>query len=386
MLDKEYDLLVFIGRFQPFHMEHKRIIEVALEKSKHVLVLVGSSGKARTIRNPFTYQERRDMIQQNFPHPRIGVGSEAYALPAHEMPRLVIRSLFDKTYNDSAWIKQVQTLVNSVAMDIANPGLANQVFKPNGIKNLKIGLIGASKDNTSYYLKMFPQWSSVDVPILADVHATAIREDFFDETADIEQLDADLPANVIDFLYGPVDNNSTGFNGTSFGFDSTDYFKQLQSELRFVRDYKKQWSAAPYPVKHMTVDAVVEQSGHILLVRRRSEPGKGLWALPGGHLEEFERLEDGAIRELREETKIKVPDAVLRGSIVAEKTFDDPYRSTIGRVITQAFHIKLADAISLPKVKGSDDAEKAVWVPIGELREEDFFDDHYFIIQYFLGL
>jgi bifunctional NMN adenylyltransferase/nudix hydrolase len=46
----------------------------------------------------------------------------------------------------------------------------------------------------------------------------------------------------------------------------------------------------------------------------------------------------------------------------------------------------LADDITLPKVKGADDAEKAKWVPISELREEDFFDDHYFIIQYFLGL
>lgn len=386
MNDKEYDLLVFIGRFQPFHLEHKRIIEVGIAKARHMLVLVGSSGSPRTIRNPFTYQERRDMIQKNFPHPRIGVGSEAYALPEHEMPQLVIKPLFDKTYNDSAWIKQVQTLVNSVAMDIANPGLANQVFKPNGIKNLKIGLIGASKDNTSYYLKMFPQWESVDVPILADVHATAIREGYFDETLDIDQLDADLPDNVIDFLYGPADDNSTGFNGTTFGFDSTNYFQQLQSELRFVRDYKKQWAVSPYPVKHMTVDAVVEQSGHILLVKRRAEPGKGLWALPGGHLNEYERLEDGMIRELREETLIKVPGPVLRGNIQDNRTFDDPYRSTIGRVITQAYHIKLPDAVELPRVKGADDAEKAKWVPIGELREEDFFDDHFHIISYFLGL
>jgi bifunctional NMN adenylyltransferase/nudix hydrolase len=388
-MKKEFDLLVFVGRFQPFHNEHKRIIDIALQKSKNVLVLVGSAGKARTIRNPFTYQERRDMIQQNFPHPYIGMGSEAYALPKHETPRLVIRPLFDKTYNDSAWIKQVQTLVNAVAMDIANPGMAQRVFRPNGIKEVKIGLIGASKDHSSYYLKMFPQWKSVDVPIEADIHATAIREGYFDETQNIDQLDADLPENVIDFLYGPADDAeepARGYMGATFGFNSTGYFKQLQRELRFVRNYKKQWAVAPYPVKHMTVDAVVEQSGHILLVKRRSEPGKGLWALPGGHLEEFERLEDGMIRELREETKIKVPDPVLRGSIVAEKTFDDPYRSTIGRVITQAFHIKLADATSLPKVKGADDAEKAKWVPISELREEDFFDDHYFIIQYFLGL
>lgn len=378
-MNKEFDLLVFIGRFQPFHNEHKRIIEVALEKSKHVLVLVGSSGSPRTIRNPFTYQERRDMIQKNFPHPFIGVGSEAYRLPEHHVPNLVIKPLFDKTYNDSAWIKQVQTLVNSVAMDIANPGMANQVFKPNGIKDVKIGLIGASKDNTSYYLKMFPQWSSVDVPIEADVHATAIREAFLDDTLEAPEAKQVLPTNVVDFLFGPDAYTFTGFMNTS-------YFKQLNKELQFVRDYKKQWAVSPYPVKHMTVDAVVEQSGHILLVKRRAEPGRGLWALPGGHLNEYERLEDGAIRELREETKIKVPVPVLRGNIHANRTFDDPHRSTIGRVITQAYHIKLPDAVELPRVKGADDAEKAKWVPIGELREEDFFDDHFHIIQYFLGL
>ena len=387
-MNKEFDLLVFIGRFQPFHNEHKRIIEVGLEKARHVLVLVGSAGSPRTIRNPFTYQERKGMIEKNFPHPYIGVGSEAYALPKFHTPQLVIKPLFDKTYNDSAWIKQVQTLVNAVAMDIANPGMKDQVFRPNGIKDVKIGLIGASKDNTSYYLKMFPQWASVDVPIEFDTHATFIRESYFDETLDIDQLDADLPENVIDFLYGPAedDPDGTGYQGTTLGFDSTAYFKQLQSELRFVRDYKKQWAVSPYPVKHMTVDAVVEQSGHILLVKRRAEPGKGLWALPGGHLNEYERLEDGMIRELREETLIKVPAPVLRGNIHANRTFDDPHRSTIGRVITQAYHIKLPDAVELPRVKGADDAEKAKWVPIGELREEDFFDDHFHIISFFLGL
>jgi bifunctional NMN adenylyltransferase/nudix hydrolase len=169
-------------------------------------------------------------------------------------------------------------------------------------------------------------------------------------------------------------------------FSLTDAFTQLKSELQFVRDYKKQWEVSPYPVKHATVDSVVEQSGHILLVKRKAEPGKGLWALPGGHLNEFEKQLDGAIRELREETKIKVPEAVLRGSIRDHETFDDPYRSTLGRVITKAYHFKLADDVTLPKVKGADDAEKAKWVPISELREEDFFDDHYFIIQYFLGL
>lgn len=356
-MDKKFDLLVFIGRFQPFHLEHKRIIDVALEKSKYVLVLVGSSGKARTVRNPFTFDERSHMIKS------------AYGMDVQH--RVLINPLYDKMYNDSAWIKQVQEIVQHTAIGAVNDfGFTNA-----GFKDAKVGLIGASKDQSSYYLKMFPQFDSVAVPIEFDVNATEIREDFL-EGINRQEVEDELPDSVVDFLYG----------GVTPGFIDFPEYKQLREELLFVRNYKKQWQAAPYPVKHATVDAVVEQSGHVLLVKRRSEPGKGLWALPGGHLNEYERQLDGAIRELREETKIKVPEAVLRGSVVAQHTFDDPYRSTIGRVITQAYHIKLADDVTLPKVKGSDDAEKAKWVPINELREEDFFDDHYHIVSYFLGL
>jgi bifunctional NMN adenylyltransferase/nudix hydrolase len=58
-------------------------------------------------------------------------------------------------------------------------------------------------------------------------------------------------------------------------------FAQLKAEAEFIAGYRKAWSA-PYPVTFVTVDAVVVHSGHLLLVRRRSEPGRGLWALPGG--------------------------------------------------------------------------------------------------------
>ncbi len=352
MEDKEFDLLVFVGRFQPFHNEHKRIIDIALQKSRNVLVLVGSAGKARTIRNPFTFYERRDMIRGAYDDNWDAVDPEG-----KEDRQLIIKPLYDKTYNEAAWIKQVQDIVKDTVLEIRS----TFDLRPN------VGLIGASKDNTSYYLKMFPQYKSVNVDIQADVHATGIREDYIDTG----RISDDCPKSVFEFL---------------MKFRHEDAYEQLARELNFVRDYQKQWEVSPYPVKHATVDAVVEQSGHILLVKRRSEPGKGLWALPGGHLNEYERQLDGAIRELREETKIKVPEAVLRGSIRDHETFDDPYRSTLGRVITKAYHFKLADDVTLPKVKGADDAEKAKWVPIGDLREEDFFDDHFHIIQYFLGL
>lgn len=394
-MEKEFDLLVFIGRFQPFHNEHQHIIDVALEKSKNVLVLIGSAGKARSVRNPFTFAERKRMIAANYPG-LLHAGGPEQAM--HDHGALRIRPLFDKTYNEAAWVKQVQDIVTGEALDIANPSVNDKIFHANGIRDLKIGLIGTSKDHTSYYLKLFPQWqkNSVDVPLREVLHATDLRKAFFtdpDGYADEERaffneetrtrIIQHCPESVVNFLYEDYFGHGPATTG---GFRDTAYYDQLVKELSFVRNYKKQWEAAPYPVKHATVDAVVEQSGHILVVKRKSEPGKGLWALPGGHLNEHETQLDGAIRELREETKLKVPDAVLKGSLVAEKTFGDPHRSQIGRVITQAFHFRLAPQLELPKVKGSDDAEKAVWLPISEVAEDMFFDDHYHIIQHFLGL
>jgi bifunctional NMN adenylyltransferase/nudix hydrolase len=90
------------------------------------------------------------------------------------------------------------------------------------------------------------------------------------------------------------------------------------------------------------------------------------------------------LRELREETMIRVPVPVLRGNIVRSQVFDAVDRSPRGRIITHAFHIQLPDG-ELPRVKGNDDAEKAKWIPIAEVNSEDCFEDHYEIIQYFLG-
>lgn len=372
----DYDLLVFIGRFSPFHNEHKRIIDVALEKSKHVLVLIGSAGKARTIRNPWTYQERSRMILGNYPNKYAGIDSE------WGESRVITRPLFDKTYNDNAWIKQVQDVVRSVALEIINEGHS---LMASGIvdRNFKIGLIGTSKDKSSYYLKMFPQWDNIDVPLRKNLGATELRDFYFKNKTHEPAgtpISLNCPPNIVDFLY------RNWHPATEVGFNKTTYYNTLREEMLFVEKYKESWKSAPYPVKHLTVDAVVEQSGHILLVKRRSAPGKGLWALPGGHLEIDETMVDGVIRELREETKIKVPIPVLKGSIVNQRMFDDPHRSTIGRVVTMAYHFNLKDDIELPKVKGSDDAEKAVWVPLSDIKEDQLFDDHYFIINYFLGL
>ena len=60
---KNYDIAVVIGRFQPLHIAHEELIKGALQKAKHVLVLIGSANESRTNRNPLTFHERRNIIE-----------------------------------------------------------------------------------------------------------------------------------------------------------------------------------------------------------------------------------------------------------------------------------------------------------------------------------
>lgn len=353
---RNFDMAVFIGRFQPFHMGHLAVIMEGLEQADHVVVLVGSSRSARCHRNPFVYTERQEMINSS--------------IPADLRRRVRILPLEDSAYNDAQWICHVQTAVERMAWNIG------YTTSP------RIALIGHSKDSTSYYLKMFPQYSSINAPNYKGLDSTWIRNSYFSNIGHmwIEDADGhrigDLPQNRI--VPTPVRDFLKDF------MNKPEY-KIIKDEYEFILKYRASWNAAPYPPTFVTVDAVVVQSGHVLLVRRGANPGKGLWAMPGGFINQDERIRDAVIRELREETGIKVPDPVLRGSIVEQDVFDDPNRSARGRTITHAFLIKLKDDLVLPRVKGMDDADKAKWEPIGELKPELFFEDHYSIIQCMLG-
>ncbi|MGE5388412.1 MAG: NUDIX domain-containing protein, partial [Hyphomicrobiales bacterium] len=166
----------------------------------------------------------------------------------------------------------------------------------------------------------------------------------------------------------------------------TDAFRQTLDEFRHVENYRAAWSSAPYPPIFVTVDAAVAHSGHVLLVKRKAQPGKGLWALPGGFVGASETLFDACLRELREETRLKIPPPVLRGNLRGEKVFDHPDRSLRGRTITHAFYFDFPSG-NLPAVRGADDAARARWIPVSEVQSmrASLFEDHFFILEHFLG-
>lgn len=116
-----------------------------------------------------------------------------------------------------------------------------------------------------------------------------------------------------------------------------------------------------YPHPAVTTDCVIltfhEDRLKILLVRRGIEPFKGQWALPGGFLRMDESAEEGAVRELREET------GVTGCTIKQFHTFSAPGRDPRERVITIAFYALM----KWQQATGADDAEFADWIPVGNL-------------------
>jgi bifunctional NMN adenylyltransferase/nudix hydrolase len=342
MQQYDYDFLVFIGRFQPFHKGHLHVIQQGLTKAKQLIVLCGSAHLPRTLRNPFTFEERELMMRQ--------------AIAETEQNRIIFAPLMDIPYRDELWVRNVQATVNGLVT----------AHHPMPHQPAKIGLIGHSKDHTSYYLSLFPQWGSVNVDNLHGINATDIRLKFFHQDMNAGTLEQQLPLSVGNQLAE---------------FAKKEVYQAIVKEQTFINQYKQAWEAAPYAPTFVTVDAVVVQSGHVLLVERKAHPGKGQLALPGGFINQNERLVDACLRELREETRLKVPTPVLKGHIKESRVFDDPNRSTRGRTITHAFYIELEAVQKLPKVRGGDDAKHAMWVPLADLDPRNIFEDHYFIIQ-----
>ena len=124
-----------------------------------------------------------------------------------------------------------------------------------------------------------------------------------------------------------------------------------------------------YPHPAVTTDCVIfgfdGSELQVLLIERGIEPFKGKWAFPGGFLNMDETAQEGALRELKEETGLE------NAYIEQFNTYSDPGRDPRERVITIA-HYAL---VRIQEVKGGDDAAKAQWFPIDEVPQLAFDHD-----------
>jgi bifunctional NMN adenylyltransferase/nudix hydrolase len=327
---------VVIGRFQPVHEGHLKLLRQGLTLGERVVVILGSHDASRGLRNPFTSQEREQMIRS--------------CLTEDENSRVGFAAVRDYFYKDEFWTSEVRSKVGHLA------------------GSDEITLLGNHRDFTTYYLKLFPEWKFADAEGASVTNATELRAHILGAKP-LDQAKF-LPPGARKWL-------ETHFMGTK-------QCAALTQEYSDIEKYKKSWAAAPYAPTFVTVDSIVVHSGHVLLVRRKHSPGAGLLALPGGFLDPNERLSAAAIRELKEETCIDWPEELLKESIKGSFAFDHPLRSARGRTITHGFHFSLQGG-NLPKVIANDDAAEVMWMPLLDLPkiENQFNEDHFHIISFF---
>lgn len=353
--DTAASLAVCIGRFQVFHNGHLALLRHALSQADRVVVVIGSALQARTPRNPFTWQERAAML----------------SAALSEADRARLRFLPVRDYYDTPrWVAAVR---HGVAAFFAEAGLGT---------TSPVRLVGHFKDATSSYLNDFPGWTLEALPAQGHIDSSALRDAWFGAQADaaasadlgpaLAALTSQVPPSTLTFLRA---------------WSALPFYGELAAEWRALQREKARWSASPYTPIFVTVDAVVLCSGKVLLVRRGRAPGKGLYALPGGFLEPRETVYQSALRELQEETGLHLLAGDMQHALTAVQVFDHPNRSQRGRVITHAHRFDLGERRP-PEVTAADDAASADWVDVTALAalEDQFHDDHFHILDFFLAL
>jgi len=124
-----------------------------------------------------------------------------------------------------------------------------------------------------------------------------------------------------------------------------------------------------YKNPKITADGAIIKNDKILLIKRKNDPFKGKWALPGGFVEYGEKVEDAVLREIFEETSLKTSINKIFG------VYSDPNRDPRGHTVSIVY---LLDIIG-GNLKGSDDASDAKFFKLEELPDLSF--DHDIIIK-----
>lgn len=338
VMGRHFKVAVVIGRHQISHIGHELLKRKALEIADQVVIVIGSSFQSRSRRNPFKWTERRDMIMST--------------LTESEQKRVVCVPVRDY-YNDEKWNREVKRIVHEYG-------------------DQRVALVGHKKkdDKDTYYLDHFQGWDFIEVESTTSIDASVLRAIYFEA----ENIDVSLSV-IGDQILAPIRQYLKAWA-------LMPEYKELCAEHKKIKADIAVWGDGI----SNTGDAVVRINNHVLLGKRKFLPGRGLWCIPGGFLEKDERVLACALRELREETSIGSFTSTLMDGFKFAKTFDHPKRSARGRVITHAHFFDL-NVKNFPETKAADDLEEVAWIHVDKLKdmEELFFDDHFHILNDFLG-
>lgn len=358
-----YNLLVYAGRFQLPHNGHFAVIKQALSYCDRLVILVGSANQPRSVSNPFSYRERVDLISAGLSQDQLNV------ITFHPLNDFV---------DDRDWVASVDSAITDAVEEYKNWYLGNNPITK--------AIIGFNKDASSFYLNLVASSLHLNV-IHADMYSASDNGKQALSSSQLRPLafDAynlhgwhDLLQYVPDPVVGKIQELK---NSSQCNIRNESTWSIVQNEIKAADRYKAAWSTAPYPPTFVTADAVVLWGEYVLLIERGNYPGKGLLAVPGGFLEQQETLLDCAVRELFEESGIKMSVELLKKALIKVRVVDTPNRDVRGRMITHVhvFDLELV-AKELPELMAGDDAAKANWVNLAELTPSNMFADHFALV------
>lgn len=123
-----------------------------------------------------------------------------------------------------------------------------------------------------------------------------------------------------------------------------------------------------------TVDAIIQKSSSLLLIKRKNHPFKNQFALPGGFVNEGETIENAIVREVYEETSLEVHPIDILG------VYSDPTRDPRGHIMSVVFIVLVIRGIPT----AGDDAQEISWIPINKIDEIEIAFDHKLLIHDYL--
>lgn len=346
-----YTTHILSDNFQWITEKHANTVVKAAETSDLVVILVTEADAHRSIINPFSFEERSELIKSVF--------SDLWA-----EDRLRIVSVPTRLYsdNDESYAMQaICHLLDQLNLDTTQP-------------DIEIKVQGQLMEEAA---AASGAWELVRASVKAPLEQSSLIENYL---LSDEPIDASDPMGR--FLRT---------------FRQTEAFKELQNECQDKHSILTKFGTGPFD----TADAICTYNDKVLLITRKNPPFRHCYATPGGLLDPNEDALTAAIRELLEETEMRVPTYLLTGGqtsadaswdVVTEEflrervrnqtptQFDSSTRDPRGDYRANAFWFDLSDLPTPPKVIGRDDANKAEWIPIDELTTSKMAFDHYAIL------
>ena len=144
---------ILVGRFQPVHIGHVQAIEFALENSNKLFIVVGSAEKSNQKRNPFTFEERKKMIE--------------LAINEKELQDNISIIPINDANNHTEWIASIKNTVGEYNLIFTNDELTEKLFKKNETKVINVPLLDRnilSATEVRKRLELDKEWKSLIIP------------------------------------------------------------------------------------------------------------------------------------------------------------------------------------------------------------------------------